>query len=334
MAVQQGGVYWVHQDPLVKSKRVTNSSGTVVNTVELDPWGGNTNRSSTDAFQPHKFNNYERDINQSDEAMFRRYNRWWSRFDQPDPYDGSYNLADPQSLNRYAYVQNDPVNLIDPTGLLPNLCLDIWTGDGASTQCFGPYLPWPGFVPKENPVPNTTSDPTPTPTAATEDRLPFNTCDEFVNWLSELTTQSEILMGVRHSNVNFSAKGFGTALAATAYYGYEKHIHNDFEGFKGELVNAGDGTKEGKQGAGVYGHILFSSGAELVAKAGFAEGAAAYHANRLKDWGQALFGSSQYQSERAGNIAGKAVGDQLWKFFGGKMSQSELINGLRGILCE
>jgi hypothetical protein len=72
----------------------------------------------------------------------------------------------------------------------------------------------------------------------------------------------------------------------------------------------------------------------LVAKAGFAEGAAAYQANRLKDWGQALFGSSQYQSERLGNIAGKAVGDQLWTYFGGKMSQSELIDNLRGILCE
>jgi hypothetical protein len=38
-------------------------------------------------------------------------------FDQPDPYDGSYNLTDPQSFNRYAYVQNDPVNFVDPSGL-------------------------------------------------------------------------------------------------------------------------------------------------------------------------------------------------------------------------
>jgi len=133
LAVQQNGaVNWVHQDPLVKSKRVTNSSGTVVSTVELDPWGGNTSRSSNDAFQPHRFNNYERDLNQSDEAMFRRYNRWWSRFDQPDPYDGSYNLANPQSFNRYAYVQNDPVNLIDPFGLDPIGGLGTALGGGGS----------------------------------------------------------------------------------------------------------------------------------------------------------------------------------------------------------
>jgi RHS repeat-associated protein len=117
LAMQESGVYWVHQDPLVKSKRVTNSSGNVVSTVELDPWGGNTSRSNNDVFQPHRFTSYERDLNASDEAMFRRYNHWWSRFDQPDPYGGSYNLTNPQSFNRYAYVQNDPVNYVDPLGL-------------------------------------------------------------------------------------------------------------------------------------------------------------------------------------------------------------------------
>jgi RHS repeat-associated protein len=119
LAVQQSGqVNWVHQDPVAKSKRVTDSSGNVVSAVELDPWGGETNRSSNEAFQPHKFTTYERDVNGDDDAMNRRYNRWWSRFEQPDPYDGSYSPTHPQSFNRYSYVQNDPVNNTDPTGLL------------------------------------------------------------------------------------------------------------------------------------------------------------------------------------------------------------------------
>src|SRR5258705_1154213 len=49
--------------------------------------------------------------------MMRRYTGKWHRFDQPDPYDGSYDMTDPQSFNRYSYVQNDPVNSVDPTGL-------------------------------------------------------------------------------------------------------------------------------------------------------------------------------------------------------------------------
>jgi RHS repeat-associated protein len=118
LAIQQSNqVSWVHQDPLTKSQRVTNSSGTVTSTIDLDPWGGETSRSSNQAFQPHRYTTYERDGNGGDEAMMRRYAGKWHRFTQPDPYDGSYDFTDPQSLNRYAYVQNDPVGSVDPSGL-------------------------------------------------------------------------------------------------------------------------------------------------------------------------------------------------------------------------
>src|SRR5260370_1587024 len=107
----------MHEDPVTKSKRVTDSTGGIVSRIELDPWGADTNRSSNAAFQPHKYTSYERDGNASDEAMFRRFNRYHSRFDQPDPYGGSYDFSDPQSLNRCAYTKNDPVNFTDPSGL-------------------------------------------------------------------------------------------------------------------------------------------------------------------------------------------------------------------------
>jgi hypothetical protein len=48
--------------------------------------------------------------------MARRYSVG-GRFSQPDPYGGSYNFGDPQSMNRYAYTKNDPVNFRDPSGL-------------------------------------------------------------------------------------------------------------------------------------------------------------------------------------------------------------------------
>ena len=119
LAIQSNSaVNTVHQDPITKSQRITDSSGNLTSTiVDLDPWGGETGRSSNQAFQPHRFTSYERDANGGDDAMMRRYQPSNSRFHQPDPYDGSYNLTDPQSLNRYAYVQNDPVNFVDPSGL-------------------------------------------------------------------------------------------------------------------------------------------------------------------------------------------------------------------------
>ena len=57
---------------MAKSKRVTDSSGNVVSTIELDPWGGDTSRSSNEALQPRRFTTYDRDGNASDEAMHRR----------------------------------------------------------------------------------------------------------------------------------------------------------------------------------------------------------------------------------------------------------------------
>jgi len=35
-----------------------------------------------------------------------------------DPDGGSMPSVNPQSFNRYSYVQNDPVNFVDPTGLM------------------------------------------------------------------------------------------------------------------------------------------------------------------------------------------------------------------------
>jgi RHS repeat-associated protein len=45
----------------------------------------------------------------------RYYNQNNGTFNRVDPYSG--NMQDPQSLHKYAYVHNNPVNNIDPTGM-------------------------------------------------------------------------------------------------------------------------------------------------------------------------------------------------------------------------
>jgi RHS repeat-associated protein len=52
-----------------------------------------------------------------DHTPWRKYENLAGRWTSPDPYGGSAKLGDPQTFNRYTYVQNDPVNLIDPSGL-------------------------------------------------------------------------------------------------------------------------------------------------------------------------------------------------------------------------
>ncbi len=67
--------------------------------------------------------------------MMRRYAGKWHHFIQPDPYDGSYDWTNPQSFNRYAYVQNDPVNFVDPSGLDPDIDIGVFfAGDIVAEQ--------------------------------------------------------------------------------------------------------------------------------------------------------------------------------------------------------
>ncbi len=49
-------------------------------------------------------------------ATFREYNSIQGRWMSPDPYSGSYDETNPQSLNRYSYVMNNPLGYTDPTG--------------------------------------------------------------------------------------------------------------------------------------------------------------------------------------------------------------------------
>jgi RHS repeat-associated protein len=57
------------------------------------------------------------DVTGLDHTVWRKYEGFAGRWTTPDPYLGSMSVANAQGFNRYAYVGNDPVNLIDPTGL-------------------------------------------------------------------------------------------------------------------------------------------------------------------------------------------------------------------------
>jgi hypothetical protein len=54
------------------------------------------------------------------------------RFTSPDPLGGS--LADPQSLNRYVYVRNNPLGFTDPTGMY--VCKDSAKCDSDQDKAF------------------------------------------------------------------------------------------------------------------------------------------------------------------------------------------------------
>jgi RHS repeat-associated protein len=90
------------------------------------------------------FATYTGDPTGLDYALNRHYNATWGRFLNPDPYlannGGPGNPRRPQTWNRYAYVEGDPVNRNDQYGLFssgaedciadPEACEDEDWGDG------------------------------------------------------------------------------------------------------------------------------------------------------------------------------------------------------------
>ena len=89
--------------------------------------------------QNYKFAGMERDAETgNDHTWYRQYASNLGRWLSPDPVAGS--ALNPQSLNRYAYVLNNPTNLIDPLGLgdppPKRMVCDPW-----DTECKHPHPP-------------------------------------------------------------------------------------------------------------------------------------------------------------------------------------------------
>jgi RHS repeat-associated protein len=104
------------------SRRVqTDYEGVVEQTCGNLPYGGGATCGPNPAEELYA--GLEQDSESGlDHAMFRQYASAMGRWTTPDPYDGSYNVFDPQSLNRYAYVNSNPLGAADPSGLDDSDC--------------------------------------------------------------------------------------------------------------------------------------------------------------------------------------------------------------------
>ncbi len=102
------------------------------------PWG--EAKGTTNPQDAWSYATYWRDsVTGLDYANNRYYSNAYGRFMTPDPYHGTSgggpgNPRDPQSWNRYAYTSGDPVNRLDPTGLLWE---DVCDFDGFDASCGG-----------------------------------------------------------------------------------------------------------------------------------------------------------------------------------------------------
>jgi RHS repeat-associated protein len=107
-----------HYPDRLGTRLVTDpASGTSSEQVTL-PFGTPLNSESTGATN-HRFTSYDRSSTTGlDYALNRHYDPQQGRFTQVDPLGmKAARLENPQTLNLYSYVGNDPVNHVDPDGL-------------------------------------------------------------------------------------------------------------------------------------------------------------------------------------------------------------------------
>ena len=155
--------YFNHVNNIGSTSMMTNHAGTAVEDVLFYPWGqtwpshvwggGGYNFATMPYYDPNANTN---------PTMYRFYTQNLGRWHSPDPLAGD--ITNPQSLNRYAYVMNNPTTLVDPLGLDDQLICGpvVWNPNGGSNgqggweqNCVAPpeagWEPSPGslFPPEE-----------------------------------------------------------------------------------------------------------------------------------------------------------------------------------------
>ncbi len=117
-----GSTYFTHTDWLGSARVRTDPFASVISTCTSWPFGDNASCTGTDWSSMHYTGDEHDSEDNTEHTQFRQLSTAQGRWLSPDPYMGSMDLTNPQSLNRYSYVMNNPLNSTDPLGLDGNDC--------------------------------------------------------------------------------------------------------------------------------------------------------------------------------------------------------------------
>ncbi len=118
-----GATHFEHQDWLGTERIRTAYNGGVEGTYQSLPFGDGQATTGADTDANH-FAQLDQDAESGTaHAQQRQDSNAQGRWLSPDPYQGSYQMRNPQSFNRYVYAMNNPLAAADPSGLIA--CLGV-----------------------------------------------------------------------------------------------------------------------------------------------------------------------------------------------------------------
>jgi RHS repeat-associated protein len=142
------GLYYRHLDHLGGLHVLTDAAGVVKKRLTYYPFGEPRPSTATGEleFDRHRFTGQELDsTTQLYDYGARYYNPALGRFLSPDSIVPD--SRNPQSLNRYSYVRNNPLSRIDPTGHEDlEGGVGWWEAQPTENACFAP---WAGGTPSD-----------------------------------------------------------------------------------------------------------------------------------------------------------------------------------------
>ena len=113
-----GTIYFDHADWLGSERVRSGLNGQASEQCANLPFGDGMNCTGGSDTSPIHFTGQEHDTESGLDNFLARYDSsGLGRFMSPDPENAGADPSNPQSWNMYSYVQNNPLNLTDPTGM-------------------------------------------------------------------------------------------------------------------------------------------------------------------------------------------------------------------------
>jgi len=127
--IKGGSIYFYHYNGQGDVIALTDANGSIAATYKYDPWGNIVEKTGS-VDTPFTYRGKYGYVYDKETSLYFLKSRYYDpeigRFTTKDRFEGFEDA--PASQHPYLYCENDPVNAVDPTGLVTEILVHTWQG--------------------------------------------------------------------------------------------------------------------------------------------------------------------------------------------------------------